>query len=121
MAFIEEGSEVEGKYTFTGNGTVLLNGRFEGEIMIADELIVGEKGVVNASIRAGSVVIWGEVVGDVHADERVELKGAARVLGTVEAPVVVLEEGVFFEGRCRMTTASPDEVAQEPSVVRLKA
>ena len=45
-AFIDEGSEIEGKYTFSG--TVMLNGRFRGEIVSNDSLIVGEKGVVNA-------------------------------------------------------------------------
>ena len=121
-AFIDEGSEIEGKYTFSG--TVMLNGRFRGEIISNDSLIVGEKGVVNASIRAGVVLISGEVVGNVNASERVELRGNARVYGDVEAPVVVIEEGVLFEGHCRMTKARPVEVAQPPardfSVVPLK-
>ncbi|OGK98120.1 MAG: hypothetical protein A3E31_09030 [Candidatus Rokubacteria bacterium RIFCSPHIGHO2_12_FULL_73_22] len=106
-AFIDEGSEIEGKYTFSG--TVMLNGRFRGEIVSNDTLIVGEKGVVNASIRAGVVMINGEVVGNVLASERVELRGSARVYGDVEAPVVVVEEGVLFEGHCRMTKARPVE------------
>src|SRR5499427_3526560 len=100
-AFIDEGSEIEGKYSFSG--TVMLNGRFSGEIQTKDTLIIGEKGVVNATVRAGSVVISGEVVGNVLASERVELRGTARVFGDVEAPVVVVEEGVLFEGHCKMT------------------
>src|SRR5712664_549415 len=105
-AFIDEGSQIEGKYTF--NGTVMLNGHFSGEIHTNDTLIIGEKGVVNASIRAGAVVISGEVVGNVLATERVELRGTARVFGDVEAPVVVVEEGVMFEGQCRMTKRPAD-------------
>jgi Polymer-forming cytoskeletal len=54
-AFIDEGSEIEGKYTF--NGTVMLNGKFSGEIVSSDSLIIGEKGVVNATVRAGIVLI----------------------------------------------------------------
>jgi cytoskeletal protein CcmA (bactofilin family) len=122
-AFIDEGSELEGKFTFSG--TVMLNGRFRGEIVTNDSLIVGEKGVVNASIRAGVVLISGEVVGNVLAAERVELRGTARVYGDVEAPVVVVEEGVLFEGHCRMTKARPAETPAAPaardlSVVQLK-
>jgi cytoskeletal protein CcmA (bactofilin family) len=109
-AFIDEGSEIEGKYTFTG--TVMLNGKLSGEIKTNDTLIIGEKGVVNANIRAGTVVISGEVVGNVLATERVELRGTARVVGDVEAPVVVVEEGVHFEGHCRMTRV---DKAAEPS------
>jgi cytoskeletal protein CcmA (bactofilin family) len=106
-AFIDEASEIEGKYTFSG--TVMLNGKFKGEIFSNDTLIIGEKGVINASIRAGVVLISGEVVGNVVGTERVELRGTARVFGDVEAPVVVVEEGVLFEGHCRMTKQRPVE------------
>jgi len=99
-AFIDEGSEIEGRYTFAG--TLMLNGRLSGEIQTSDTLIIGEKGVVNANISAGTVIISGEVTGNVLATERVELRGSARVVGDVEAPVIVVEEGVLFEGHCRM-------------------
>jgi cytoskeletal protein CcmA (bactofilin family) len=104
--FIDEGSEIEGRYRFSG--TVMVNGRFNGEIVSGDTLIVGEKGVVRATVRAGTVVVNGEITGDVHASERVELRGQAKVFGDVHAPVVIVEEGVVFEGRCRM---SPTETA----------
>ena len=100
-AFIDEGSEIEGKYTF--NGTVMLNGKFSGEINSGDTLIIGEKGIVNATVRAGVVLINGEVIGNVFATERVELRGTARVYGDVEAPVIVVDEGVLFEGHCKNT------------------
>jgi cytoskeletal protein CcmA (bactofilin family) len=102
-AFIDEGSEIEGKYTFSG--TVMLNGKFRGEIASTDTLIIGEKGIVHAAIQAGVVLISGQLVGNLIATERVELRGSARVFGDVEAPVVVVEEGVLFEGHCRMTQA----------------
>jgi cytoskeletal protein CcmA (bactofilin family) len=108
-AFIDETSEIEGRYTF--RGTVMLNGKLSGEIQTGDTLIIGEKAVVNANIRAGSVVISGEVVGNVVATERVELRGTARVVGDVEAPVVVVEEGVVFEGHCRMTKGGAPALA----------
>ena len=120
-AFIDEGSEIEGRYTFSG--TVMLNGRFKGEISSTDTLIIGDKGVINGDIRAGRVLISGEVVGNVSASERVELKRTARVFGDVEAPVVVVEEGVLFEGHCRMTKANPNtEVlpTRDLSVVPIK-
>ena len=119
-AIIDEGSEIEGKYTFSG--TVMLNGKFKGEIVSTDTLIVGEKGVVNATIRAGVVLIRGEVVGTIQVTERVELKETARVFGDVEAPVVLMEEGSLFEGHCRMTKSKPVEAGttRDLSVVSLK-
>ncbi len=117
-ALIDEGSEIEGKYTFSG--TVMLNGKFQGEIASTDTLIIGERGVVNATVRVGTMVINGELVGNVEATERIELKGKARVFGDLEAPVVVVEEGVLFEGHCRMTKTKPAEATRDFSVVPLK-
>ena len=106
-AFIDEGSEIVGKYLFTG--TVMLNGKLSGEITSSDALIIGDKGVINANIRVGSIVVGGEVTGNITATERIELKSTARVFGDLDAPVVVVAEGVLFEGRCRMTKpAEPD-------------
>jgi len=116
-AFLDEGSEIEGKYTFSG--TVLLNGKFQGEIASPDTLIIGERGVVNASVRAGTLVVNGELVGDVHASERVELAGKARVFGDLESPVIILEEGVMFEGHCRMPKPGTPE-PRDGSVVPIK-
>lgn len=117
-AFVDESSEIEGKYTFSG--TLLLNGKFQGEIATTDTLIIGERGVVNATVRAGAVVINGEMVGNVQASERVELRGNARVFGDLEAPVIVVAEGVLFEGHCRMTKTKPAEASRDLSVVPLK-
>ena len=121
-AYIDETSEIEGKYTFTG--TVMLNGKFTGEINSNDTLIIGDKGVVSASVKAGVVLVSGEVIGNILASERVELRGTARVFGDVEAPVIVVEEGVVFEGHCRMTKGRPGEApATSPrdlSVIALK-
>lgn len=117
-AFLDEGSEIEGKYTFSG--TVLLNGKFQGEIASPDTLIIGERGVVNATVRAGTLVVNGELVGNVHASERVELAGKARVFGDLESPVIVLQEGVLFEGHCRMPKPGMAEADRDGSVVPLK-
>ena len=119
---IAEGTELEGKFTFTGTATV--NGRLRGEIISNDSLIVGEKGVVNASIHAGIVHISGEVVGDVNASERLELHDRCRVYGDVEAPIVIIEEGALLEGQCRMGRSRPVEtpqiISRDPNVVPLK-
>ena len=120
-AFIDEDSEIEGRYSF--KGTVMLNGRFKGDITSTDTLIIGERGSVTGDIRAGQVQVSGEVVGTIVCTERVELKRTARVFGDVESPLVVVEEGVLFEGHCRMTKAHPnaeETPARELSVVPLK-
>jgi cytoskeletal protein CcmA (bactofilin family) len=119
---INDGTEIEGKITFSG--TVLLNGRVRGEITSTDTLVVGEKGVINATIRAGVVEVSGEVVGNITAVERIELHPSCRVYGDIEAPVVIIDEGALLEGQCRMTKLRPSDMSntapRDSSVVPLK-
>ena len=106
-AFLDEGSEIEGKYTCSG--TVLLDAKVRGEISAKDTLIIGERGVVEAHVLGVKVVVRGTLIGTIIASERVELKAGARVTGDVEAPVITMEEGAHVDGRCRMTTEKPAE------------
>jgi cytoskeletal protein CcmA (bactofilin family) len=121
---INDGTEIEGAVVFSG--TVLLNGRIRGEVTSNDVLVVGERAVVNASIRASLVEISGEVVGNITATERIELHANCRVFGDIEAPIVIIDEGAMLEGQCRMTKARPKEItasatmSRDPSVVPLK-
>lgn len=106
-AFVDEGSEIEGRCSF--RGTAMLNGRFSGEISTMDTLIIGEKGVVNATVRAGTIVVSGELSGDIVATHRLELRPTARVSGEIETPALVVDEGAVIEGRCRMSAKkAPD-------------
>ncbi len=117
-AFLDEGSEIEGKYTCTG--TVMLDARLRGEIMAKDTLIIGERAVVEATVRVATLVVHGKLVGNVTASDRVELKASARVTGDVEAPVVVMEAGAVLDGRCRMTRDEPAESPLSAVVVPIK-
>ena len=64
-AFIDQGSEFEGKLSF--KDTVRIDGAFSGEISSENTLIVGESGEIEATIRSTVVVISGSVVGDINA------------------------------------------------------
>src|SRR5262245_34858864 len=90
-AFLDEGAEIEG--TYTCSGTVMLDAKLRGEVRASDTLVIGEQSVVHATITAGTLVIHGELVGNVSASERIELRKTARVTGDIEAPVILMEEG----------------------------
>lgn len=117
-AFLDDGSEIEG--TYTCNGTVMLDAKLRGEITARDTLIIGEHGVVEATVRAANVVVRGQVVGNVTASESIELKATARVTGDVEAPRIVMEAGAVLDGRCRMTIDKPAEAPHSAVVVPIK-
>jgi cytoskeletal protein CcmA (bactofilin family) len=101
-AFIDQGSEFEGKLSF--RDTVRIDGRFRGEISSENTLIVGESGEIDATIRSNTVAISGTVTGAVHAARKVVLHKTARVQGDIETPSIAIEEGAQLNGQLRMAT-----------------
>lgn len=99
-ALLERGCEFDGKLTF--KGTVRINGHFMGEIFSEGTLIVGEDALVDARVDVGNIIINGKLNGHIEAKELIEMKRPAEVRGDIQAKTLVIEEGVLFEGNCRM-------------------
>jgi cytoskeletal protein CcmA (bactofilin family) len=103
-AFIDQGSEFEGKLSF--RDTVRIDGTFSGEISSDNTLIVGESGEIHASIKSVCVVISGLVEGDVCASDQIVLHKTAVVKGNLDAAAIIMEEGAQLNGTVRMSGAS---------------
>ncbi len=97
---IDQGCEIEGRLAFSG--TLVLNGKFKGELLSSDTLIVGEDGNLKAEIRVGVAIVSGQLFGNITAKERVELRSTARIYGDIVTPFLILEGGVVFDGHCKM-------------------
>jgi cytoskeletal protein CcmA (bactofilin family) len=87
----------------TFEGTVRVDGKFNGEINGKGMLIIGEKGVVQAEIQAGVVMVRGETHGTIRAQSRIEAYAPAKIHGDLHSPVLVFGEGVIFQGTSHMT------------------
>ncbi len=96
-ALLGRGSEFEGKLTF--EGTVRIDGKFTGTIVTNDVLVIGEGAKVNAEITCGTVIVHGEINGNLKAKTAVELHHPARMRGNIETPSLMVEKGVIFEGQ----------------------
>ena len=99
-AFLGKDTEFEGKLSF--KGAVRIDGHFTGEIFTEGVLIVGELAVIESNIHVSHIIISGEIRGNIIADNRIEIHAPGKVFGNIQAPTVVIEEGVIFEGNCRM-------------------
>ena len=95
-----KGSEFEGKLSFEGQ--VRIDGKYSGQISTRDVLVVGEGARVTAEINAGTVIINGQVEGNIKATGLVELHPPAKVKGSIETPALSIDKGVIFEGSCKM-------------------
>jgi cytoskeletal protein CcmA (bactofilin family) len=107
-AFLGEGTQFKGVLSFAG--AVRVDGHLEGEIVGDEVLIIGEPGQVKAEIEVGTVVVSGQVQGNITAKARVELLRPSRVTGTIRTPCLIVAEGALFNGNCEMIGSEEGKV-----------
>ena len=90
------------KGTIEVDGTLRIDSEFEGVVNCPDTLVVGKTGVVKAEINVKNAVIGGKVIGNIHATNKIELQSGSHIEGDIHTHRLVIDEGVFFEGSCKM-------------------
>ena len=99
---------------YVGNGTVLtgetnfqamlrIDGHLTGRVTSENgTLVIGSTGKVDANIAVAAAIVSGTVNGDIIATEKLELGRTARVVGNIQTPRLVIEDGAILEGGCTM-------------------
>ena len=104
------GTVLNGEISF--QAILRIDGELSGKISSnSGTLIVGSAGKIKANIAVAAAMVNGEVTGDIVATERIEIGRTAKVSGNIKAPILVIEEGGFFEGSCSMMKSSSHAVA----------
>ncbi len=98
---IGENSYFTGKFHI--NGSLRIDGRFEGKYLKADQLYIGTGGKLKTNIDAVSVIVEGMIIGNINATSRVLLMPTARILGDIRTPELIIQNGVVLEGRCTIS------------------
>jgi cytoskeletal protein CcmA (bactofilin family) len=80
-------------------------------------LTIGPNGRIKAQVFAKSVVVLGEVTGNVTASEKVDIRDAGSVDGDIIAPRVAIAEGAHFRGSVDMQRKSGPQAAPKPVAV----
>ena len=100
LTFLGMGTEFKGKIIF--QGTLRIDGIVEGEIDGNDTLMLGENGIVKGVCKVAKAVISGKFRGELFANEKIILKNNADVEGKIVTPSLIIEEGAYFNGTCKM-------------------
>ncbi len=109
-AYLGENVVFKGDLSF--DGTVRIDGKFEGHGNTNDTLMVGETGDVVAEIVAGTVICKGRLKGTIVAATRVEMHASSKVVGDVTSPSVTMELGAVLDGNCDMSGNEEGNVVQ---------
>ena len=97
------GQSIHIKGELTGNEDLTIEGKVEGKVFLKDHnLTIGANGKLVAEIQAKTVMVLGEVTGNITADDKVEVAASGTLRGDIVAPRVVLADGAKFKGAIDM-------------------
>jgi cytoskeletal protein CcmA (bactofilin family) len=108
-----EKNKDKGFYTMIGEGAAFegtisvphgmrIDGTFRGKIETVETLSIGTRGIVEADIKARSLILGGRLTGDIIAEDRVELESSATHCGNVQTRELIINQGASFNGCCTM-------------------
>ena len=108
------GKSVVIKGELNGSEDLTIEGQVEGKIELRDHVLtIGANGRIKAAVFAKSVIVLGEVTGNVTATDKVDIRDNGSVDGDIVAPRVAIAEGAHFRGSVDMQRKSGQ--AQQPA------
>ena len=111
------GKSVVIKGELSGSEDLTIEGHCEGRIELRDNVLtIGPNGKIRAEVFAKSVIVLGEVVGNVTASEKVDIRDNGSVDGDIISPRVAIAEGAHFRGSVDMQRAGAKPAAAPAAV-----
>lgn len=100
---------------------LIIRGRIDAEILSTKALFIENSGVIKANVRVKSARVSGVVVGNITAEEKIEIASDGRVVGDLLAPRIVISDGAAFRGRIDMTSFEEAREAMKAEPAAAKA
>lgn len=100
----------------SGSQDVTIDSRVEGKIDLRNQVLrIGSKARIQADIQAANVIVAGSVVGDVVAQDRVEITPAGSVVGSIRSNRISIADGARLKGSVEMVKAAPKVQISKPA------
>src|SRR3954469_18407929 len=118
------GKSVVIKGELNGSEDLTIEGHVEGKIELRDHVLtIGPNGKIKAQLHAKAIVVLGEVIGNVTATEKVDIRENGSVEGDITSPRVAIAEGAHFRGSVDMQRkgASPQPQPQKQAAAAAPA
>lgn len=107
---IGQGASVNG--LITTEGSLRIDGRVEGEIKSTGDVIIGETGVVIASIAAQNISVAGSVNGNVTANGKLDLLASGKIIGDICIENLSICQGAILKGEVEMSSPAAGELPE---------
>jgi cytoskeletal protein CcmA (bactofilin family) len=116
------GKSVVIKGELNGSEDLTIEGQVEGKIELRQNVLtIGANGKIKAQVFAKSVIILGEVTGNVSASDKVDIRDNGTVDGDIAAPRVAIAEGAHFRGSIDMQKTGSAKPAEQSHKAEQKA
>jgi len=112
-SIIAEGCAFNG--TISVNGSIRVDGQFDGKLIVSDTLVIGKSGKVRAEVETNVATIAGTLSGEINAKGGVKLQTGSHFEGHIYTKNLVIEEGVFFDGGCWRSADSRSKAPSAPA------
>ena len=97
------GKSVIIKGELSGSEDLTIEGQVDGKIELNNNtLTIGTNAKIKAQVFAKTVVVLGEVTGNITASEKVDIRDNGSVDGDITSPKVAIAEGAHFRGAIDM-------------------
>jgi cytoskeletal protein CcmA (bactofilin family) len=104
------------KGELSGSEDLTIEGQVDGKIELQDHVLtIGSNGHIKAHIAAKSIVVLGQVTGNLTATEKVDIRENGSVEGDIVAPRVAIADGSHFRGSIDMQRKEPSATTDRPA------
>ena len=106
--------------TLRSSSTIQIDGTFDGQIETEQDLLISTDARVEATVHAASIVVAGQLNGQINCRERLEILPTGRVSGQIDAGRFIVHEGAYLGGQVRMTGATNADDGARPMLQRVR-
>jgi cytoskeletal protein CcmA (bactofilin family) len=106
------GKSIVIKGELNGSEDLTIEGQVDGKIELKDHVLtIGPNGKIKAQVFAKTLIVLGEIHGNINATERVEIRDGGSVDGDIVSPRVAIADGAHFRGSVDMQRRPPQQAA----------
>jgi cytoskeletal protein CcmA (bactofilin family) len=92
------------------NGSIKVDGQIEGNTAVKESIVIGKDAIVKGNSSCRNAVIGGKIEGNIEAQELLEYQTGAQMIGDIICKGLIVQEGVLFEGNCRMAQKPKEKI-----------
>jgi len=100
-SYVGSNTNIKGNLECSEN--FLVEGAVEGNLNSHGTIVLGKDAVVRGEVRAREVAVSGVVVGTIRCSDRLDIFESAKIIGTIQVPVLKMEPGAQINGRVIMS------------------